>query len=116
MIRLICPAILLACLPLRAAEIRVEVDGVGCHTRQLAVQKLWSRMASVTSVTIQPRGPSDPANRRVFVIMAAQAPDRPALETALGTRTRFYKVLNVSPVDLPTPALSNSTPPAKVRP
>ena len=115
MIRLICTLALLACLPARAAEIRVEVDGVGCHTRQLAVQKLWSRLPGVTSVTILPRGPSDPANRRIFLIRATPAPDQPALETALGTRNRFYKVLAVTPVDLPTPALSNPGAPAKVR-
>ncbi len=116
MIRLICSAILLASLPARAAEIRAEVDGVGCHTRQLAVKKLWSMLPGVTSVTIQPRSTSDPAKRRIFVITASPAPDQPALETALGTRTRFYKVLKVSPVDLPTPALSNPAQPAKVRP
>jgi len=116
MIRLICTVAFLACLPIRAGELRVEVDGVGCHTRQLAVQKLWSKLPGVTSVTIQPRGPSDPANRRVFVISAPKPPDQPALETALGNRNRFYKVLAVQSVDLPTPALSNPAPPAKVRP
>lgn len=116
MSRLICMAFLLACLPLRAADVRVEVDGVGCHTRQLAVQKLWSRLPGVTSVAIQPRGPSDPANRRVFVIKGSPAPDQPTLETALGSRTRFYRILAVSSVDLPTPTLSNPAQPAKVRP
>lgn len=116
MIRLICAAAILAILPIQAAEIRVEVDGVGCHTRQLAVQKLWSAMPGVSSVAIQPRGQADPANRRVFVITAAEAPTRQSLETALGTRTRFYKVLDVSSIDLTTRALSKARPPAKVRP
>lgn len=116
MSRLICMALFLACLPVRAADVRVEVDGVGCHTRQLAVQKVWTKLPGVISVTILPRGTSDPANRRIFVITASPAPDQPALETALGARTRFYKVLKVSPVDLPTPALSNPAQPAKVRP
>ncbi len=116
MIRLICTMVFLACLPIRAGEVRVEVGGVGCHTRQLAVQKLWSKLPSVTSVTIQPRGPSDPANRRVFVIIASKPPDQPALEAALGSRNRFYKVLSLLAVDLPTQALSKATTPAKVRP
>lgn len=110
-------AILLSCLATgHAAETRVEVDGVGCHTRQLAVRKLWSALPGVTSVSILPRGPNDPANRRVFVITATKQPNQHLLEAALGSRTRFYKVLSVSTKDSPTPALSNATAPAKVHP
>jgi hypothetical protein len=96
-----------------AEEIRVAVDGVGCHTRQLAVQKIWSSMPGVSSVIILPRGPSDPANQRIFVITAGKAPDQAALETALGARTRFYKVLSVSTKDS---ALSKPSPPSRLRP
>ena len=116
MIRVVFASGLLLIVAASADEIRVEVDGVGCHTRQLAVQKIWRALPGVTSVEIQPRGASDPANRRVFVINAPQAPGRPALETALGDRTRFYKILTVTPANLSMPVASHSTTHATVRP
>lgn len=115
MIRLICAISLFTCLSAGAAEIRVEVDGVGCHTRQLAVQKIWNRLPEVKSVTILPRAPADPPNRRVFLINAPAPPDSAALTAALGSRSRFYKVIAISAVDSPTPALPDPATPTKVR-
>lgn len=116
MIRIISAILLFYITTVHAAEMHVAVDGVGCHTRQLAIQKLWSALPSVTSVAIRPRGQSDPANQRVFVIISTNPPSRQALESALGARTRFYKILSVSSVELPTPALSDPITPARVHP
>lgn len=113
--------LLLACLtlslfPASAHECRVAVDGVGCHTRQLAVQKIWKAQSGVTSVVIQPRGPSDPANQRIFVVSSKHPLDQAALQAALGPRSRFYRILSVTQQDSSTPALSNPVPSSKVRP
>ena len=116
MIRAALAAALLSITSVRAVETLIEVDGVGCHTRQLAIQKIWSALPGIRSVIIIPRGPADAANRRTFVISSSQAPTREALEAALGNRSRFYKIRSVTPKDLPTPALSTQPAPATVRP
>jgi hypothetical protein len=115
-IRIFSLILLLCFTAVHAAEIHVVVEGVGCHTRQLAVQKIWSALPGVTSVVIRPRGPTGIANQRVFEIISANPPSRQALDTALGARTRFYKIRSISSVELPTPALSVPITPVKVHP
>jgi len=116
MIRSIFTILAITCQIGAACELRVEVGGVGCHTRQLAVQKIWSSLPGVFSVTIQPKGPDDPANRRVFIVKSETDLDPSTLETALGARTRFYRILSVKRTDFTNPTLSKSAAPAKVRP
>ncbi|MEI7929608.1 MAG: hypothetical protein WCH40_13745 [Verrucomicrobiales bacterium] len=116
MIRAALAAALLSITSARAVETLIEVDGVGCRTRQLAIQKIWSVLPGVTSVTILPRGPADTANRRNFVILSSQAPTLETLDAALGNRSRFYRIRSVTPKDLPTPALSTQPAPARIHP
>ncbi len=116
MIRLLLACLTLSLFPAYADECRVAVDGVGCHTRQLAVQKVWKALGGVTSVTIQPRGQSDPANQRIFLISSEAPLDQATLQAALGPRSRFYKVLSVTRQDSSTPALSKPVASSKVRP
>jgi hypothetical protein len=116
MTRLLFTCLTLSLFPASADECRVAVDGVGCHTRQLAVQKLWKALGGVTSVTIQPRGPSDPANQRIFLISSKAPLDQATLQAALGPRSRFYRILSVALQDSSTPALSKPAASSKVRP
>lgn len=116
MIRLLSIALILSLLPASAALLKVEVDGVGCHTRQLAVRKIWSTLPGVLSVDIQPHDQTTPANHRTFLISCNQPIGRDTLQSSLGPRSRFYQVVSVTIQDSPTRTLSKSTPPSKVHP
>ena len=94
MIRAALAAALLSITSVRAVETLIEVDGVGCHTRQLAIQKIWSALPGISSVIIIPRGPADAANRRTFVISSSQAPTREALEFF----ARTWQIASPSPI------------------
>lgn len=85
---------LFACDLIHADTLRVTVDGMGCRTRQLAVQRLWSSLPEVESVTILPRKPDDQVNQRVFVLETNDPRlDQNQLTAALGRRGKHYQIL-----------------------
>jgi hypothetical protein len=93
-------AFLLMLLPVKADDCRVLVEGAGCRTRQLAMQRIWEKLPGVTGVEILPREQAPAANHRWFVICSdRKAPDRETLIKALGRRARHYVVVRVEPVD-----------------
>ncbi len=74
------------------------VEGAGCRTRQLAMQKIWEALPEVDEVKILPREEAPAANHRYFIIRSkGQAPDKPQLVKALGRRAKHYKVISVVP-------------------
>ena len=78
---------------------RVLVDGAGCRTRQLAMQRIWEKLPDVEQVTILPRDQAPRDNQRYFIIVSrAQGPSQAQLIEALGRRAKHYKVLEVTPV------------------
>jgi len=81
---------------IHADTLRVTVDGMGCRTRQLAVQRLWAALPEVESVTIIPRKPEDPANQRVFLLETNDPGlDQNKLIAALGRRAKHYQILTL---------------------
>ncbi len=83
----------------QAADIRVLVDGAGCRTRQLAIQRIWERLPKVDEVVILPREERPAPNQRYFVIRChGDAPALEKLNDALGNRVRHYKAIEVEPM------------------
>lgn len=88
--------ILLMVMPVAAEDCRALVEGAGCRTRQLAMQRIWEAMPRVTDVEILPREQAPAANHRWFVIRAeGDGPDKDALIKALGRRAKHYHVVRV---------------------
>ena len=83
-------------LPVAAEDCRALVDGAGCRTRQLAMQRIWEAMPGVSEVEILSREEAPEANHRWFVIRSeGTAPDKEALIEALGRRAKYYHVVRV---------------------
>ena len=82
-----------------AEDCKVLVDGAGCRTRQLAIERVFEGMPEVTSVEILPLAEAPALNQRYFVLRCAgKAPSREQLIEALGRRAKFYHVIAVTPV------------------
>ena len=80
-----------------AADCRVLVDGAGCRTRQLVIQKIWEKLPGVSEVLILPREEAPAANQRIFVIRCKESsPTEEQLVEALGRRAKFYHVIQVT--------------------
>ncbi|MEP4077212.1 hypothetical protein [Haloferula sp.] len=82
-----------------AEDCRVLVEGAGCRTRQLAIQRIWEAMLTVSEVEILPRSAAPADNHRYFIVRSEEtAPNRKQLIEALGRRAKHYKVKTVEPV------------------
>ena len=98
-------AFFLLCSSLHAADCKVLVDGAGCRTRQLAMQRIWEKLPNVESVEILPRDEAPELNQRIFIIRSeGEHPTKDALIEALGRRAKHYHVLEVASL---TPASEN---------
>ncbi|BCX46615.1 hypothetical protein HAHE_05230 [Haloferula helveola] len=85
-------------LPASAENVRVTVDGAGCRTRQLAIQRIWEKLPSIDEVEILPHDERPADNQRIFVLNCpGDAPSREQLIEALGRRAKHYRVLRVMP-------------------
>lgn len=83
-----------------AHDYRVLVDGAGCRTRQLAIQRAFAAMPGVNEVEILPLAAAPALNQRYFIIRASRKiPNTPALIKALGRRAKFYHVQNFEPLE-----------------
>ena len=83
---------------LLADECRARVDGVGCRTRQLAVQRIWERLPEVDGVTVLPRDQRQKPNQRDFVLRCSgKTPTTKRLNEALGRRTSYYRAIQILP-------------------
>lgn len=83
-----------------AEDCRVLVEGAGCRTRQLAMQRIWQELPGVTEVEIMPREKDTAPNHRWFVIRCVgDAPDKPRLIEELGRRAKHYHVLRVEKLE-----------------
>lgn len=81
---------------------RVLVEGVGCRTRQLAMQRIWEELPRVKNVEILPREKAPAANHRYFVIRCeGRPPSKEDLIKALGRRAKHYIVKSVEPIPSP---------------
>lgn len=81
-----------------ADSCRVLVEGAGCRTRQLAIQRIWTSLEGVDDVRILPRKEAPAANHRYFIIRSGgRSPDKEELIEALGRRAKHYKVISVEP-------------------
>ena len=85
---------------LMADHCRVLVDGAGCRTRQLAMQRIWEELPNVKEVEILPREKAPAKNQRYFIIRCegSSPPTQKELITALGRRAKHYIVLSVEPI------------------
>lgn len=94
-----------------AESCRALVDGAGCRTRQLAMQRIWENLPQVTTVEILPREQAPAANQRYFIIQSnGPSPSREDLIKALGRRAKHYIVLAVEPLpEQPESARSTSS-------
>jgi len=82
-----------------AEDCRVLVEGAGCRTRQLAMQRIWEELPGVSEVEILPREDAPAANHRWFLIRCVgDSPDRETLIRALGRRAKHYHVRRVEKV------------------
>lgn len=83
--------------PAIAENCRVLVDGIGCRTRQLAVERIFEKIPGVDDVTILPRAEAPALNQRYLLIRSThKAPSREQLIEALGKRAKHYHVISVS--------------------
>ena len=81
-----------------AENVRVTVDGAGCRTRQLAIQRIWEKLPSVDEVEILPYEERPADNQRIFILRCPKdAPNREQLIEALGRRAKHYRVVRVKP-------------------
>jgi hypothetical protein len=81
-----------------AESCRVLVEGAGCRTRQLAIQRIWMALEGVDEVRILPREEAPAANHRYFILRSGgESPDKEELIRALGRRAKHYKVVSVEP-------------------
>lgn len=81
-----------------AGDYRVLVEGAGCRTRQLAMQKIFEKMPGVRDVTILPRSEAPEDNQRYFLIRSTEPiPNREQVSMALGRRAKYYQVISVTP-------------------
>ncbi len=79
--------------------VRVLIDGTGCRTRQLAIQRIFEKMPDVDDVTILPRRDAPADNQRIFIVESkGPAPSKETLIEALGRRAKFYKIETVAPL------------------
>ena len=79
---------------------RALVDGAGCRTRQLAIQKIWEGLPEVDEVEILRREEAPEDNQRYFLLRCrGDSPSREQLVVALGRRAKHYHVLRVEPVE-----------------
>ncbi len=84
-------------MPASADTCRVLVEGCGCHTRQLAIQRIMENMPGVQEVTILPRAQAPGDNQRYFVIKSSgESPTQEMIIAALGHRAKFYHVVSVA--------------------
>ena len=85
---------------LMADSCRALVDGAGCRTRQLAMQRIWEKLPRVTEVEILPREKAPAQNQRYFIIHSeGNSPTQDELIEALGRRAKHYIVLSVEPIE-----------------
>jgi hypothetical protein len=85
-------------LPAFADNCRVRVDGIGCHTRQLAVSRSFEKLPGVKDVAILPRADAPAPNQRYLMIRSThQAPGREQFIEVLGKRAKHYRVISVAP-------------------
>jgi hypothetical protein len=79
---------------------RVLVDGAGCRTRQLAMQRIWSALPEIEEVRILSKEKAPADNQRYFIIHSqGDSPTREELIAALGRRAKHYIVLTVDPLE-----------------
>lgn len=91
-------------LPVFAGECRVLIDGTGCRTRQLAIQRILEKVPDVETVTIQPRAEAPLDNQRYFIVRSrGTSPTLGQLVEALGRRAKHYHILSVSEISGPPP-------------
>ena len=97
------PALMaLLALPVIADNCRVLVDGIGCHTRQLAVARSFEKNPGVKDVAILPRAEAPTPNQRFLLIRSThRSPSREQLMNALGNRAKYYRVISVVPNRVP---------------
>ena len=82
-----------------ADDCKVLVDGAGCRTRQLAIERIFEGMPEVTQVEILPLAEAPALNQRYFVLRSGgKSPTREQLIRALGRRAKFYHVIEVAPL------------------
>ena len=92
------PLIFLMVIQAHAADYRVLVEGTGCRTRQLAVEKVFESMPGVRVVTILPRAAAPRDNQRYFLIRSTESiPSREQVSEALGRRAKYCQVISVTP-------------------
>ena len=94
-------ALLILCLSpwAHAHDYRVLVDGAGCRTRQLAIQRAFAAMPGVNQVEILALSEAPALNQRYFVIRSSEKiPDCDRLIEALGRRAKFYHVKKIEPL------------------
>ena len=81
-----------------AEDCRVLIDGTGCRTRQLAIQRIFEKIPGVDDVIVLPRKDAPAGNQRIFIVRSAGAAlSREKLIEALGKRAKHYRVLTVTP-------------------
>jgi hypothetical protein len=83
-----------------ADEFRARVEGAGCRTRQLTIQRIWEQLPEVETVTILPRKQRPAPNQRDFILRCPDAtPTAERLNEALGRRAAYYRVIQLTPLD-----------------
>ena len=87
-----------------AADYKVLVEGSGCRTRQLALEKVFERMPGVRDVTILPRAEAPEDNHRYFLIRSTGSmPSREQISKALKRRAKYCHIISVTPEPQPVP-------------
>ena len=83
-----------------AHDYRVLVDGAGCRTRQLAIQRAFAAMPGVKQVDIRPLAEAPALNQRYFIIRSSEKiPGTEPWIEALGRRAKFYHVQKVEALE-----------------
>jgi hypothetical protein len=96
--------LLFLAVDLVAENCRVLVDGAGCRTRQLAMQRIWEDLPNVKEVEILSREEAPAPNQRYFSIRCeGNTPTKKEFITALGRRAKHYIVLSVEPIQVVSP-------------
>lgn len=89
---------ILTAIQTHADDYRMLVDGAGCRTRQLAIEKLFEGMPGVRDVTILPREEAPKDNQRYFLIRSTNPiPSSEQVSKALGRRAKYCHVISVTP-------------------
>ncbi len=90
-------------IPALAGESLVLIDGTGCRTRQLAIERIFEKIPGVTEVTILRREEAPAENQRYFRVKSTgESPGREQFIEALARRAKHYRILSVTPADAAT--------------